>query len=79
MFSLNASLRWASADGHWSLTASGQNLTNRRFNTRSVQGNQHFEMNVCQDWVSASLSAVYKFGNYKPKKRKEVDTSRMGY
>lgn len=79
MFKLNASLRWASQNGKWSVVVAGQNLTNRRFNTQSVQGNQHFAMKVCQDWATASLSVIYKFGNYKQKQTKEVDTSRMGH
>lgn len=78
MFTLNAFLRWTSKNGNWNIVASGKNLTNRHFNTRSIQGNQHFEMNVCQDWVNGSLSVIYKFGNYKQKQKKEVDTSRMG-
>lgn len=79
LFRLNASLRWASRDGKWGVVAAGKNLTNQHFKTRSVQGNQHFVMNVCQDWVTASLSVIYKFGNYKQKQAKEVDTSRMGH
>lgn len=79
MFSLNASLRWTSANGKWSIVADGQNLTNRHFNTRSVQGNQHYAMDVCQDWTSVSLSVICKLGDYKQKKVKEIDTSRMGH
>lgn len=79
MFTLDASLRWASANGKWNVVASGKNLTNRHFNTRSVYGNQHFALIACQDWINTSLSVIYKFGNYKQKNTKEVDTSRMGY
>lgn len=79
MFTLNASLRWASADSRWNITLSGNNLTNRHFNTRSVWGNQHFVMNVCQDWVSGSLTLTWKFGNYRQKETRQVDTSRMGH
>ncbi len=31
------------------------------------------------NYASASLSVIYRIGNFKEKKRKEVDTSRMGY
>ncbi len=79
MFTLNASLHWVSPDEKWKITAAGSNLTNRHFNSRSVLGNQNFAMNVCQDWIKASLSLIYKFGNYAEKKKKHVDTSRMGY
>lgn len=79
MFSLNATLRWTSTDGHWNLAAKGTNLTNRRFETRSVLGNQHFAMSVCQDWIRGELTLTYAFGNYKQKPVKKVDTSRMGH
>lgn len=79
VFILNASLRWESANGKWNITASGQNLTNDYFNTKSLQGNQNFGMDVCQNWISGSLTVTYKLGNYKSKDNKEVDISRMGY
>ncbi len=79
MFSLNATLRWTSTNGHWNLAAKGTNLTNRRFRTRSVLGNQNFGMSVCQDWVRGELTLTYAFGNYKQKPVKKVDTSRMGH
>jgi hypothetical protein len=31
------------------------------------------------NYASVSLSAIYRIGNFKEKKKKEVDTSRMGY
>ncbi len=79
MFSLNASLRWASKTDKWNVTLSGNNLTNRHFETVSTWRNQDFRMKVCQDWVNVQLAATYKFGNYKEKKVKKADTSRMGY
>lgn len=79
IFKLNASLRWTSNNDKWNVVLSGNNLTNSRFKTQSKYGNQDFSMNVCQDWVTANLSIIFKFGNYKLKNIKEVDTSRMGY
>ncbi len=79
MFSLTASLRWASGNGRWNVSLDGRNLTNRRYETVSRWRNQDFGMSVCQDWRTVSLTATYKFGDYKEKKRKVVDTSRMGY
>lgn len=79
LFKLNASLRWASADDKWGIVLSGNNLTNSKFRLHSTQGNQDFSMNVCQDWITANLSVIFKFGNYKSKSIKQVDTSRMGY
>lgn len=79
LFKLNASLRWTSDNDKWNIVLTGKNLTNSCFKVHSGYGNQDFSMNVCQNWVNASLSVIYKFGNYKQKRTKEVDTSRMGY
>lgn len=79
LFTLNANLRWSSAKDHWTVVAAGHNLTNRKFRTLSVQGNQHYGMDVRQDWINGSLTVIYKFGNYKQKQKREVDTSRMGH
>lgn len=79
IFQLNASLRWASADDKWNVVFSGNNLTNSKSKLHSNCGNQDFSMNVGQDWITANLSVIFKFGNYKRKEIKQVDTSRMGY
>ena len=42
-------------------------------------GNQDYAMRVWMNYASASLTAVYRIGNFKEKKKKEIDTSRMGY
>ncbi len=36
-------------------------------------------MKVANDWVAATFSVTYKFGEYKEKDIKTVDTSRMGH
>ncbi len=77
LFSLNASLRWASANGKWNTILSGHNITNRKYQPRSTYGNQDFGMRVATDWPTIALSLIYKFGNYKEKQKKEVDTSRL--
>lgn len=77
IFSLNASMRWASANGKWNAVLSGNNLTNRQIVTHSGYGNQDFGLRVRQDWTTLAFSLIYKFGNYKAKTKKEVDTSRM--
>lgn len=38
-----------------------------------------FRMKVNHSWASATLGVIYKFGGYKEKAVKEVDTSRMGH
>lgn len=79
LFRLNASLRWASANNKWNVILSGNNLTNSHFKTQSKYGNQDFSMNVCQNWITAEFSVIFKFGNYKRRNIREVDISRMGY
>ena len=78
IFRLNAMLRWASDNGKWSIEATGSNIFNGGFTTQSIQGNQDYHMNIKQNWTSASISVIYKTGNYKQKRTKDVDTSRMG-
>ena len=76
-FTLNASLRWISSNGVWNIIASGNNLTNRKYTTKSTFGNQNFSMRICQDWITGAFSVIYKFGNYKDKQYKSVDISRL--
>ena len=52
---------------------------NAYINTRSTIGNQDYAMRVWMPYTSYSLTAIYRIGNFKEKKKKEVDTSRMGY
>lgn len=79
MFMMNARLSWTSKDGKWGLRINGNNVFNERFDTSSLIGNQDYRMKVAQNWASATFSVVYKFGGFKEKKVKEVDTSRMGH
>ena len=79
IFSMNAKLQWSSHDGKWGVRLNGSNIFNNRFNTRSVQGNQDYRMKVNYNWSSFTLAVIYKFGGYKEKTVKEVDTSRMGH
>ena len=79
IFRMDAKLQWSSHDGKWGVRLNGSNIFNNRFDTRSVQGNQDFRMKVNNSWASATLGVIYKFGGYKEKAVKEVDTSRMGH
>ena len=54
-------------------------LLRQHANTRSTVANQDYAMRVWMNYASASLTAIYRIGNFKEKKKKEVDTSRMGY
>ena len=78
IFIMNAKLQWTSADGKWGVRISGSNIFNNKIDTRSVQGNQNYRMRIANG-ATGEFSVVYKFGGYKEKKIKEVDTSRMGH
>ena len=79
VFRMNAKLQWSSHDGKWGVRLNGSNIFNNRFDTRSVQGNQDYRMKVNYNWASFTFAVIYKFGGYKEKTVKEVDTSRMGH
>ena len=76
---LNATLRYTSKNGKWSLVAKGENILNAHIDTRSTIVNQDYTMRVWMPYTNYSLTAIYRIGNFKEKKKKEVDTSRMGY
>ena len=79
VFRMNAKLQWSSHDGKWGVRLNGSNIFNNRFDTRSVQGNQDYRMKVNYNLSSFTFAVIYKFGGYKEKIVKEVDTSRMGH
>lgn len=79
IFRMSAKLQWSSHDGKWGLRLNGNNIFNNFFDTRSVQGNQDYRMKINFNWSTVTFTVVYKFGGYKEKKVKEVDTSRMGH
>ena len=76
---MNAKIQWTSHDGKWGLRLNGSNIFNNLYDTRSVQGNQDYRMKINYNWASVTFGVIYKFGGYKEKKVKEVDTSRMGH
>ena len=76
---LNATLRYTTKNGKWSLEAKGENILNAHISTRSTIANQDYAMRVWMPYTNYSLTAVYRIGNFKEKKKKEVDISRMGY
>ena len=79
VFRMNAKLQWSSHNGKWGVRLNGSNIFNNQFDTRSVQGNQDYRMKVNYNWASFTFAVIYKFGGYKEKTVKEVDTSRMGH
>lgn len=78
-FRMNAKLQWSSHDGRWGLRLNGNNIFNNKYDTRSVQGNQDYRMKINYSWASVTFAVIYKFGGYKEKNVKAVDTSRMGH
>lgn len=79
IFRMNAKLQWSSHDGRWGLRLNGNNIFNNKYDTRSVQGNQDYRMKINYSWASVTFAVIYKFGGYKEKSIKKVDTSRMGH
>lgn len=79
IFRMNAKLQWSSHDGRWGLRLNGNNIFNNKYDTRSVQGNQDYRMKINYRWASVTFAVIYKFGGYKEKNVKAVDTSRMGH
>lgn len=79
VFRMNAKLQWSSHDGKWELRLNGSNIFNNLYDTRSVQGNQDYRMKINYNWASVTFAVIYKFGGYKEKNVKAVDTSRMGH
>ena len=77
IFRMNAKLQWTSHDGKWGLRINGNNIFNNLYDTRSVQGNQDYRMKINYNWASVTFAVIYKFGGYKEKNIKKVDTSRM--
>ncbi len=76
---LNATLRYTTKNGKWSLVAKGENILNAHISTRSTIANQDYTMCVWMPYTNYSLTAIYRIGNFKEKQKKLVDTSRMGY
>lgn len=65
--------------GKWGVRLNGSNIFNNKYDTRSLQGNQDYRMKINYNWASVTFAVIYKFGGYKEKSIKKVDTSRMGH
>ena len=76
---LNATLRYTTKNGKWSLVAKGENILNAYISTSSTIAYQDYTMRVWMPYTNYSLTAIYRIGNFKEKQKKQVDTSRMGY
>ncbi len=76
---INATLRYTSKNGKWSLVAKGENILNGHATTHSSIANQDYSMRVWMPYTNYTLTAIARIGNFKEKQKKAVDTSRMGY
>lgn len=79
VFRMDAKLQWSSHDGKWGVRLNDSNIFNNKYDTRSLQGNQDYRMKINYSWASVTFAVIYKFGGYKEKNIKKVDTSRMGH
>ena len=80
IWKVDAGLKWTSADKKAEVRLAGNDLFNSATpNARVDDRGQQFEINQHADSRSFSLSFTYKFGGYKAKEHKDVNTSRFGY
>ena len=80
VWKLDAGLKWTSADQKAELRLTGNDLFNSASPDAKVNDRgQRFEIRQHPDSRYLSLSFTYKFGGFKSKEHKDVDTSRFGY
>lgn len=80
IWKVDAGLKWTSADKKTEVRLTGNDLFNSAMpDARVNDRGQRFEISQHADSRFFSLSFTYKFGGYKAKEHKEVDTSRFGY
>lgn len=77
---VDAALRYTFAGNKAMIQVKGTDLFNglNHIDIRSRNGSQHFDMNVRSYAQSFSVAFSYKFGGYKKKATKDIDTSRFG-
>ena len=79
VYKLDAGIKWISNNNKTEIRLKANDI----FNSMSPEnwimrlGTQHTSTRIIPDSRNVSLSFVYKFNDYKEKKRKEVDTSRF--
>lgn len=78
LWSLDAGLKWTFANDKGELRLKGADLFNSwTFDLKTHYKNQNMDMDMLPDSRAVTLSFTYKFGGYKARERKEVDTSRF--
>lgn len=77
---VDAGLKWTFAGGKADLSIKGNDLFDSLTPVSSVDfGDQQLHMGNEFHTRNVTVNLVYRFGGYKEKKRKEVDTSRFGH
>lgn len=79
IFKFASSIQWRSANRNWIARLDIKNPFNRRITTADNYRGQDYKMELLNDYRQATLTLTYKFGNYKQRQHKEVDTLRMGH
>lgn len=80
IWKVDAGLKWTSANKKAELRLKVNDVFDSAIPDATVNyKGQHFEMNQHADSRYFSMSFTYKFGGFKSKEHKEVDTSRFGY
>lgn len=81
MYKIDAGIKWTSNNNKAEVRLKVNDIFNCWLEPRLMNArfsNQNWAMNMIPDSRHVSLSFIYKFGGYKDKKCKEVDTSRFG-
>lgn len=79
VWSLDAGLKWKFAKDKAEILVKGTDLFNSAMpDVKTRYKSQHMDMLLMPDSRTLTVSFRYKFGGYKEKKFKEVDTSRFG-
>lgn len=80
IWKVDAGLKWISANKNAEFRLTGNDLFNTATPNATVNDRgQRFEIIQHADSRYVSLSFTYRFGGFKSKERKKVDTSRFGY
>ena len=80
VWKVDAGLKWTFADKKAELRLNANDLFDSYdLNSKVNYKGQNLIMNQRRDSRSLSVSFVYKFGGYKTKEHKSVDTSRFGF
>lgn len=81
MYKVDAGIKWISNDNKTEIRLKVNDIFNRWSEPGLIEtkfDNQNLRMHMIPDSRYVSVSFTYKFGGYKDKKRREVDTSRFG-